>query len=269
MRHSRKHVQDPGLAPLQAALTAPPSAEELTGEEHVLGAYRAVSWREGRSFRRPAVIATKLGLATAAGVIGLSGVATAAYTGSLPDTLQDVAHKTIKAPKAHPPTQAVGPDATGSAAYGLCQAFAKDKGHDEPKADKPEATATHEPQGHGKGLQNKPQKNKDKGASPNAERGQAKQKSVAYRNLVRAAGGEDKVEAYCASVPKPSGEPDSDDQDSGEQEHGKPTTLPTHPTGKADHPTGKPTDLPAPAESHPTGPPTAHPTGSPDEVPAP
>lgn len=270
MRDSRKHDQDPALAPLQAALTAPPSAEELTGEQHALNAYRAVSWREGRSFRRPAVLATKLGLATAAGVIGLSGVATAAYTGSLPDTLQDVAHKTIKAPKAHPPAQAVGPDATGPAAYGLCQAFVNEKGQDdkEPKEAKeskePKAAVTHEPQGHGKGLEKNKDKHKGNGNAAGEDRGQAKQRSVAYRNLVRAAGGEDKVEAYCASVPKPSGEPESGD------DSGKPTT---HPTAKPDHagqhPTGKPTDLPAPAQSHPTGAPSAHPTGSPEELPAP
>jgi hypothetical protein len=267
MRHSRKNAQDPALAPLQAALIAPPTADELAGEQQVLAAYRAVSWRQARSFRRPAILATKLGLATAAGVIGLSGVATAAYTGSLPDTLQDVAHKTIKAPKAHPPARAVGPDATGPAAYGLCQAFVNDKGQeDKDKDDKePKATATHEPQGHGKGLEKK-KDNPGKGHADAAgeDRGQAKQKSVAYRNLVRAAGGEDKLEAYCASVPKPSGEPESGD------DKGKPTSHPTgKPEGAGEHPTGKPTDLPSPAQSHPTGAPTALPTGSPEEVPAP
>ncbi|MDP9183735.1 MAG: hypothetical protein M3P04_13280 [Actinomycetota bacterium] len=227
MRRSHKHLpglNDPSLAPLQAALTADATADELSGEANVLTAYRAVSWRRGRSVWRPAVFATKLGVATVAGVLGLSGVATAAYTGSLPDTLQDVAHKTIKAPKAHPPAQAVGPDATGEAAYGLCQAFAKDKEPKTTKQSEPKATPTHEPQGQGKGLANK----KDHATGADKERGQAKEKSVAYRNLVRAAGGEDKVAAYCAAVPKPSGEPESSDSTT----HGKPTEKPSHPSGK-------------------------------------
>lgn len=241
MRRSRKLPTDPTLEPLRVALTADATAQELSREAEALAAYRAVSWRRRRSLRRPAVLATKLGVATVAGVLGLSGVATAAYTGSLPDTLQDVAHKTINAPKAHPPAQAVGPDAKGDAAYGLCQAFAKDK--------EPKATPTHEPQGKGKGLG---KNGADKG------RGQSKQKSVAYRNLVRAAGGEDKVDAYCATVPKPSGEPDS----SASPEHGKPT-------GKPGHPTGKPSDLPAPAQSAPAGSPSPLPTGSPTDLPTP
>ena len=254
MRRSNKDLTDPALEPLRVALTADATAAELTGEAETLAAYRAVPWKRRRSVWRPAVLATKVGVATVAGVVGLSGVATAAYTGSLPDTLQDVAHKTIKAPKAHPPAQAVGPDAKGEAAYGLCQAFAKDK--------EPKATPTHEPQGHGKGLGNKP-------TAAGKERGQAKEKSVAYRNLVRAAGGESKVDAYCAAVPKPSGEPES----SASPTHGKPTSKPSHPAGKPSsapsRATGQPTHLPSPAQSHPTGTPSPLPTGSPSELPAP
>jgi hypothetical protein len=260
MRRSKKDlaVTDPSLAPLHAALTADATADELAGEQAALTAYRAVSWRQARSLRRPAVFATKLGIATVAGVVGLSGVATAAYTGSLPDTLQDVAHKTIKAPKAHPPTQAVGPDATGRAAYGLCQAFAKDKANGQDDKE-PKATPTHEPKGHGKGLAKKQE------SSPAAgERGKSKERSVAYRNLVRAAGGEDKVEAYCASIPKPSGEPESSEAPEG---GGKPTDTPRHATGKPStvpsHATGRPSDLPSPAESHPTRAPSPDLAGSP------
>jgi hypothetical protein len=249
MRRSPKHPAeptDPSLASLRAALTADATADELSGEGDALAAYRAVSWQR-RSAWRPAILATKLGVVTAAGVLGLSGVATAAYTGSLPDALQDVAHKTIKAPKAHPPTQAVGPDARGDAAYGLCQAFAKDK---EPKEKEPKATPTHESQGRGKGQDKK------------ADRGQGKQGSVAYRNLVRAAGGEDKVEAYCASVPKPSGEPESAES----PKQAKPGSAPARTTGKpsaaatkaaqpstAPSPTTSPTESPLPTAS-PTAP---------------
>ena len=60
---------------------------------------------------------------------------------------------------------AVGPDATGPAAFGLCRAWANHEKHDDDKA-------------------------RAKG-------------SVAMRNLAEAAGGEDRVEAYCATVRHP------------------------------------------------------------------
>src|SRR5689334_14546132 len=92
---------DANLDALHGALTAGAAPDELTGQHEALAAYRAVTWDRQSRWRRPAVFATKLGVATVAGVVGLSGVATAAYTGSLPDTLQDVAHKAFKAPPAH------------------------------------------------------------------------------------------------------------------------------------------------------------------------
>ena len=69
--------------------------------------------------------------------------------------------------------------------------------------------------------------------------GKAADRSVAFRNLVTAAGGEDKVEAYCATVEHPSA-----------RAKGKP----------ADHPKGKPTD-------QPKGKPSSHPTGKPSTTP--
>ncbi|WP_404386480.1 hypothetical protein LL946_07880 [Knoellia locipacati] len=60
----------------------------------------------------------------------------------------------------------VGPDATGPAAFGLCRAWANHAKHDD---------------------------GKERAAG-----------SVAMRNLAEAAGGESKVEAYCATVPHPS-----------------------------------------------------------------
>jgi len=216
-------LQDPTLAPLRDALTAEPSAGELAGERDALAAFRAVSWGRHvapprrRALWRPAVLssvlttalATKVGAAAAAGTVALSGAAAAAYTGNLPDGLQDVAHKTIKAPAAKkgPPAQAVGPDATGPAAWGLCQAFAKDKAEQQ-KADKEPGAAS---PGYGRGEANgKGSGNavkEDKGVK--GDKGKAKERSVAYRNLVRAAGGEDEVEAYCAAVPRPSDEPEA------------------------------------------------------------
>ena len=61
----------------------------------------------------------------------------------------------------------MGPDATGPAAFGLCRAWANHEKHDD---------GTKRAQG-----------------------------SVAMRNLAEAAGGESRVEDYCATVPHPSG----------------------------------------------------------------
>ena len=140
----------------------------------------------------------KLGATIAGVAVGLGGTAVAAYTGALPTTAQNIAHTTIGAPAATPastpkprPTgtgTAVGPDATGPAAFGLCNAW------------------TH---------------HQANGAKPT--------NSVALRNLTTAAGGENKITAYCAQVPHP-----------GNSNHstGKPTGKPTgKATGKA---TGKP-----------------------------
>lgn len=262
-------LQDPALAALHRALNEPASQQELTDEPRVLAEYRAVSWDRRRWFRpavwRPAVItsvlATKLGVVAVASAVGLGGTAAAAYTGKLPNTLQDIAHRTIKAPPAH----AVGPDATGPAAHGLCQAFAKDKGDQEAK-DKQKAAeraaekaaeqaregakpkATDKPgQGVGRGNGNGKDDGQDKA------RGQSKERSVAYRNLVRAAGGEDKVEAYCAAVPKPSDAPKASAEP---KQSGKPSKAPAT----------KPTKQPAPSRtggaSEPTSSPSPEPTVS-------
>lgn len=70
------------------------------------------------------------------------------------------------APSPTPSGSAVGPDATGPAAFGLCKAWANHAKHDD---------------------------GKERAAG-----------SVAMRNLAEAAGGKAKVEAYCATVPHPS-----------------------------------------------------------------
>ena len=195
---------------LTALRAAPVDPVERPGQARALDAYRETFARSHLSpqrRRRPAMISifvsAKVGAALAAGVVSFSGVAAAAYTGSLPSGLQDLAHSTVGAPAAdhgksadHKPTDsttktAVGPDATGHAAFGLCTAWAHAK-----------------------------------------DSGQAADKSVAFRNLATAAGGEKKIAAYCADVPHP-----------GSTATGQPSS---HPTGKpSTHPTGKPTPLPS------------------------
>ena len=87
------------------------------------------------------LIGSKIAMgALAVGTIAVGGTAAAAYTGSLPVPLQQSAHSLIGAPApttsvtdtATPVTDTatpvpsatpVGPDATGPAAFGLCQAY--------------------------------------------------------------------------------------------------------------------------------------------------
>src|SRR5262249_40142277 len=159
-----------------------------------------------------------------AAAAALSGVAAAAYTGTLPAPAQQFAHSVIGAPSPQPShrpgtpqpghrpgtpqasparTNAAGPDATGPAAFGLCTAYPHAKAH-----------------------------------------GKASQKAVAFRNLAAAAGGAAKIAAYCATVPHP-----------GSSQPGQP--APTHPAGQsASHHTGKPSSKP---KSHPTGRPSSAP----------
>jgi len=208
-----------GVSELLVALRAAPvDPVERPGQARALDAYRETFARSHPSpqrRRRPAMISTllgaKLGAALAAAAVGFGGVAAAAYTGVLPAGLQDIAHNAVGAPAAdhgksadHKPTDSTTKTAVGPAAKG------------------PAAFGLCTAWAHAK------------------DSGQAADKSVAFRNLATAAGGEKKIAAYCADVPHPgstaTGQPSS-------HPTGKPST---HPTGKpSTHPTGKPTPLPS------------------------
>ena len=176
------------------------------------------------------LIGSKLALAAAAGAVTLGGVSAAAFTGTLPDGAQALAHSAFGAPAAQhgdstdvaqtpdadatetadatpdaeatssPSATPVGPDATGPAAFGLCTAYSA------------QVRA---------------------GQTPNPT-------SPAFRNLAAAAGGEANIATYCATVATPG--------QAGDHATGSPTTHPT-----SSH---KPTKTPA---THPTGSPTSHP----------
>ena len=239
----------PALADLVSAARLPAHDSELVGEDAAVAAF--VAARDGVSttrtrHRRTSVLSTligsKLALAAAAGAVTLGGVSAAAFTGSLPDGAQGLAHRVIGAPAAHdtdsagstgdasdvgetpdgdatgaatatqsatdeptssPSATPVGPDATGPAAFGLCAAYAA------------EVRAGHTP-------------------DPSAP---------AWRNLAQAAGGEANVAAYCGTVTAPGR--------SGDHPTGSPTSNPGS--------THKPTQAPA---THPTGSPTSHPGGT-------
>ncbi len=176
---------DRALAELLAAANAPASPAELAGQDAVVAAFLAhhavrSAAPQRRSRRVPRVTALAVG---AAGAVLLGGVA-AAYTGSLPTPVQNVAHHVIGAPSAshgpsgHPsspavgldrgPTNAttkptetpVGPDATTVAGLGLCEAY-------------------------GRG-----------GLAPS---------SIGYQSLERAAGGTGGIATYCDTLATQSG----------------------------------------------------------------
>jgi len=154
-------------AALLAALNAAPQDGELAGHARVLAEFRRRGGRPvhaRRSARRRSRLLTvlltaKAAAAAAAAAVALGGVAAAAYTGTLPAPAQQFAHGVIGAPSPQPShrpatpqpshrpgtpqpsyrpgvphatparTDAVGPDATGPAAFGLCTAYAHATAH--------------------------------------------------------------------------------------------------------------------------------------------
>jgi hypothetical protein len=236
-----------GLQPaaaLLAALNAAPQDGELAGHARVLAEFRrrgGMPVHARRSARRRSRLLTALLTAKAAAAVAvaaataLGGVAAAAYTGTLPAPAQQFAHGMIGAPSPQPShrpatpqpshrpgtpqvtparTDAVGPDATGPAAFGLCTAYAHAKAHGT--------------------------------ASQKKAHGTASQKAVAFRNLAAAAGGPAKIAAYCAAVPHPGRPQPSQPASAPTHPAGHSSS---HPTGKpSSHPTrhsgGRPSSAP-------------------------
>jgi hypothetical protein len=141
-----------GLQPaaaLLAALNAAPQDGELAGHARALAEFRrrrgvpAHARRSARRRRRllTSLVTAKAAAAAAVAAVALGSVAAAAYTGTLPVPAQQFAHSVIGAPSPQPShrpgppqatparTDAVGPEATGPAAFGLCNAYAHAKAH--------------------------------------------------------------------------------------------------------------------------------------------
>lgn len=216
------------VADVLAALRAAPATDEAGGKAAALAQFRqqvGVSSQPSRSrVRRPtlrsSVLSTRAAAAAVAGLIGVGGLATAAFAGALPSSAQMLAHDAIGAPSPHSSNNAganshartgpsgtpVGPNASGPAAFGLCTAYANA-----------------------------------------AQSGNAAQKAVAFRNLEKAAGGAANVASFCASVSHPGA--------SAAPQRG---TASSHPGSKpTSHPTGEPTShATGPPSSHPTGAPS-------------
>ena len=226
---------NPELARVAFLLSTRPSERELSGFDGPLEAFRAHVSAPKPKRRRPSMISTlagaKLGATIAGIAVGLGGAATVAYvTASTPAT------PGTRATAAATPTQAnaavdagenpkrdgkkdeatpVGPDATGSAAHGLC-------------------TAWKNVAGNGKAME-----------------------SVAFRNLITAAGGEDEVEAFCAEVDAPGKSGDHATGKTKTAPTGKPESVPSATPSQRPEmtptPPAMPDTVPTASPSHPTG----------------
>ena len=173
-----------------AAAAAPPSPDELAGESEAVAGFLAVAHsfpHRATALRRQNVltklVTIKVVAAAAIAALSVAGVAAAA-TGTLPDAAQRVAHRMVGAPSPddhgsqsgdhanggqsadHRSTKSdnspTGPDATGAAKAGLCQAWASGQG---------------------------------------ATNG-GKADATAFEALAKAAGGADQIAGFCADVLK-------------------------------------------------------------------
>jgi len=182
------------VAALLAAAAAPPAPEELTGEAAARAALRAVTRARAAGSRRAASPARRrragLAAVVAAGALATGGVAAAA-TGHLPGPVQGAARSILvtvgsdePAPPANPPRASTpgsgatgrGPASTGAAGRG------------------PGTTGAAAP--NLKGLCNAYQ------AGEGAEQG-GKLDATAFQALARAAGGREKIPAYCQHLLPP------------------------------------------------------------------
>ena len=198
---------DPELTALVTALRAPATADELAAHEGIRAAFvRTQTLRRTRTQPRrrpvlPTLLATKAAAAAALAVAALGGTAAAAV-GALPAGLQDVAHRAIGAPA----TGAGGDQPATPGARHTATPAARTPGRPRPRAVPTPAPAPPWPVAftHG-GL-----------ATP----------STAYSALVRAAGGADRITAYCAAVQHPGTTPTT---------KGSPATPPTGPPATPPH----------------------------------
>jgi hypothetical protein len=230
------------LVALFAALRAPATPAELAAADDHLAVFdvhvaaqalRQAPHEPRRKSLISRLLAAKATVAAAALATLTAGTAAAAFTGSLPDRLQDAAHSAVGAPAAHP-----GSD------HGTTPRRQQDQGAraQAPATGRP-GTATSGGQGTGPDASTQARR----GLCTAFRHGGLATTSVAYRNLVAAAGGADQVTAYCAD----------------------PTTAGpgTGPIGRTStKPTGKPSG-PSPAGSRPGSRPTS-PAATPAASPA-
>ena len=171
------------VAEVFAVLRAPSDRREVAGWDQALIAYRGIAGppqvpsrsRSRRRQRAPAPLRTRLAAAAGVAVVAvLSGGVAAAYTGHLPSTLQRAAH-VIGAPDVRHTRAVPTPTPTPGASV-------------HPVGPSATGSAVY-------GLCRAYQRA--------GEHGKAAQNSVAFHNLITAAGGTDRVAAYCAKIPHP------------------------------------------------------------------
>ncbi|MEU7875173.1 PT domain-containing protein [Dactylosporangium sp. NPDC049140] len=209
------------LAAVLAASAGPAQPAELIGRRQAVAGFRTAQLHPAPPQRRQSVIKTalvKLLTVKAATVavlaVGAGGVALAATTGALPNPLNSHANPAASAGDSHlsarPSASEHGPgNANPSPSLvGLCHAYTAGAGAE-----------------HGKALEN-----------------------PAFGALITAAGGKDKVDAYCAKLLATSA---SESARPGGQPSEHPTGAPTN------HPTGAPTSAPT---NHSTGRPSPQPS---------
>jgi hypothetical protein len=220
------------VAAMLAAVSAPPDAEELAGEAAVVAAFAAAAQSHPVRVRlltprRSRVLTKLLTIKAAAAVLGVlvTGGVAAAATGNLPAPAQQAAHALLGGAGVPAPAEAtattqahaVGPDAAGPAALGLCRAWSAGQGGQ-----------------HGKKLD-----------------------APAFAALAKAAGGSDQIGAYCAQVTAstpggaaqgspPSSLPASTAAGSGHGQGSPPSSLPANSAGGSGQGQGSPpSSLPA------------------------
>jgi hypothetical protein len=227
-----------GLARLLGVAAAPATPEELAGEHLVMAEFNAVMRSTSPTLvpRRTAVLRKVLTMKAAAAalvaVLSIGGVAAAA-TGLLPDQASPAAEQAAATTAADAAAHglgkaaaanlggaaqtrsaggqgresAVGPDAAGAARAGLCRAWEAGQGAD------------------------------------NGQRMDA----VAFQALAEAAGGADKVAAYCQDVAAGSS------ADAHRQNPGSPPGVSAPPTSVSPPSSGRPADPGPPASTGPGG----------------
>jgi hypothetical protein len=227
------------LNDLLVAAAAPARDGELAGEHAAVTAFRAARLETALQPRRPSMLKTllaklltaKIAAAAAALAVAAGGVATAAATGYLPTPLGG--NSTVAPTHSSTPTTSGRPSPAGTgerddhgaapppgspspspSLTGLCNAYTAGAGSE-----------------HGKALD-----------------------SPAFGTLITAAGGKDKVDAYCAtlladrrgqaSATVTATPPAGADGGHGNQGHGGNGSATNHPDPNTNHPTGSPTTHP-------------------------
>jgi hypothetical protein len=232
------------LAKLLAAASAPSSVHELSGEPRAVAAYIATrpastGPRHARHVlrrRRPVInsrVSHGVAAAAALGALTVGGVAAAAYTGSLPGSMQRLAHDHLGAPRHHPkpPPTIVPSHQTPTQTALRSRGSSDDKGQ-------PGMTAATPP----------PQTPASRSSSANGIRSQRYLLCTAYtaarskaqldealRQLVKAAGAHENVLDYCAPIWHTTQYPNDPHDPAYPSAHPPVTTAPGAADGQSPH----------------------------------